>query len=94
MTTCINLSAVFQHCVSFFQPSSKYLRISQTSPFHGGNGQKEEGDKKYRALPELPCPDECLSHFQSICQGISKAHSIFTFPSPDLTDTLFPKGQV
>lgn len=46
MTARVNLSAVFRHCVSSFPPSSKYLRMSQTSPFHGGKGQKgEEGDK-------------------------------------------------
>lgn len=78
-------------CLQFFStvlaPSNPLINIWEYHRLHlfmEATVKKKKEIKKYRALPELPCADECLSHFQSICQGISKAHGIFTFPSPDL----------
>lgn len=59
MTACVRLSAVFQHCVSFLQPSSKYLKMSQGSLFHGGKCKK--GEERDTMIDIIPCSDFQMS---------------------------------
>lgn len=59
MTACVKLSAVFQHCVRSFQPSSKSLRTSQASLFQGGKCNK--GEARDTMIDIFLCSDVQMS---------------------------------